>query len=99
MGMDPYKHKWDRLKTYSGKIAENLTQAATRDVLAAAMPVIEEHGYEIVLTVHDEVVCEAPDTDDYTHDALSTLLATTPHWADGLPLNAGGFEALYYRKE
>ncbi len=78
---------------------ENLSQGLARDVLAAAMPVIEEHGYEIVLTVHDEVVCEAPDTDDYTHEALSTLLATPPHWADGLPLNAGGFEAPYYRKE
>ncbi|MFT4465941.1 MAG: DNA polymerase [Sodalis sp. (in: enterobacteria)] len=99
MGMDPYKHKWSRLKTYGGRLVENLSQGLARDVLAAAMPVIEEHGYEIVLTVHDEVICEAPDTDDYKHDALSTLLATNPHWADGLPLNAGGFEALYYRKE
>lgn len=99
MGMDPYKHKWDRLKTYGGRLVENITQAAARDVLAPAMLVIEEHGYKIVLTVHDEVVCEAPDTDDYTHEALSTLLATNPHWADGLPLNAGGFEAPYYRKE
>lgn len=99
MGMDPYSRKWDRLKTYGGRLVENLSQGLARDVLAAAMPVTEEHGYEIVLTVHDEVVCEAPDTDDYTHDKLNTLLATNPHWADDLPLNAGGFEAPYYRKE
>lgn len=42
------------------------------------MPAIEARGYEIVLTVHDEVITEAPDKDFYFHDQLSRLLAANP---------------------
>ncbi|WP_242425317.1 DNA polymerase [Xenorhabdus bovienii] len=99
MGTNPYSRKWQRLKTYGGKLVENVTQAAARDVLAGNMPLIEEAGYAIVLTVHDEVLTEAPDTPNYSHEHLSTLLATNPDWALDLPLNAGGFESYRYRKE
>lgn len=99
MGTNPYSRKWQRLKTYGGKLVENVTQAAARDVLAGNMPQIEAAGYAIVLTVHDEIISEAPDTKYYSPEHLSLLLATNPEWAPDLPLNAGGFEAYRYRKE
>ena len=99
MGVNPYSRKWQRLKTYGGKLVENVTQAAARDVLAGNMPVIENHGYAIVLTVHDEVLTEASDSTDFSHEQLSALLATNPPWASDLPLSAGGFEAYHYRKD
>lgn len=98
-GVNSYSRKWQRLKTYGGKLVENVTQAAARDVLAGNMPLIEDAGYSIVLTVHDEVICEAPDTDDFNDKALSALLSTNPEWAPDIPLNAGGFEAYHYRKD
>ncbi|EGQ2099196.1 DNA polymerase [Salmonella enterica] len=98
-GVNSYSRKWQRLKTYGGKLVENVTQAAARDVLAGNMPLIEDAGYSIVLTVHDEVICEAPDTDDFNDTALSALLSTNPEWAPDIPLNAGGFEAYHYRKD
>ncbi|KKF34362.1 DNA polymerase I [Erwinia tracheiphila] len=99
MGINTYSRKWQRLQTYGGKLAENVTQATARDVMAANMPGVEDNGYDIILTVHDEVLTEAPDTTDYSHEHLSTLLATNPAWALDLPLSAGGFEARHYRKE
>ncbi|AJJ60482.1 DNA polymerase family A protein [Yersinia pseudotuberculosis] len=99
MGINSYSRKWQRLKTYGGKLTENVTQAAARDVMANNMPLIETSGYEITLTVHDEVLTEAPDTEQFTSDKLSELLATNPEWALDLPLSAGGFEAYHYRKE
>lgn len=98
-GVNSYSRKWQRLKTYGGKLVENVTQAAARDVLAGNMPLIEDAGYSIVLTVHDEVITEAPDTDDFNDKALSALLSTNPEWAPDIPLNAGGFEAYHYRKD
>lgn len=98
-GINPYSRKWQRLRTYGGKLVENVTQAAARDVLAGNMPLIEDAGYSIVLTVHDEVLTEAPDTNDFNDTALSALLSTNPQWAPDIPLNAGGFEAYHYRKE
>lgn len=99
MGVNQYSRKWSRLKTYGGKLTENITQAVSRDILAAAMPAIETAGYRIVLTVHDEIISEAPDNDRYSVDELATLMATTPVWAKGLPLAAAGFETYRYRKD
>lgn len=99
MGVNQYSRKWSRLKTYGGKLAENVTQAASRDVLAGNMPAIEAAGYQIVLSVHDENITEAEDRDEFNADHLAGLMATTPTWAKGLPLAAAGFESYRYRKD
>lgn len=99
MGINQYTKRWQRIKTYSGKITENIDQAVSRDVLAHAMPLAEAAGYQIILTVHDELVTETPDSDAFSADALSEILATNPPWAAGLPLAAGGFEGYRYRKD
>ena len=99
MGIDQYTRKWQRLKTYGGKLFENICQAVARDVMGQNMPAIEQAGYEIVLTVHDEVITEATDTDDYTHEHLASLLAANPPWAPDMPLAAAGFETYRYKKD
>lgn len=99
MGVNQYSRKWSRLKTYGGKLFENVCQAVARDVMAHNMPLIEEAGYQIVLTVHDEVICEAPDSDEFNAEHLSGLLSANPPWAPDMPLAAGGFEAYRYRKD
>ncbi len=99
MGINQYSRKWQRLKTYGGKLFENVCQAVARDVMANNMPLIELSGYRIVLTVHDEVICEAPDDPGFNTEHLSSLLASNPYWAKDLPLAAGGFEAYRYRKD
>ena len=98
-GVNQYSRKWSRLKTYGGKLAENITQAVARDVMAHAMPLIEDAGYQIVLTVHDEVICEAPDSPEFNPDHLASLLAANPPWAPDMPLAAAGFETDRYRKD
>ena len=98
MGDNPYTRKWERIKTYGGKLFENVVQAASRDVLYASMPRAEEAGYPIVLHVHDELVTEPLDTKDFSHAKLSGILASPKGWTTGLPLAAAGFESYYYRK-
>lgn len=98
-GVNPYSRKWGRIKTYSGKLFENICQAGSRDVMAANMKAIEEKGYEIVLTVHDELITQAPDTDAFSANDLSAMLSKNPSWAATLPLSAGGFTGYRYRKD
>jgi DNA polymerase len=99
MGVNQYSRQWSRLKTYSGKLAENITQAVARDVLASTMPAIEAAGYPIVLSVHDELLCEADDTKFYSHEKLAALMSAPPAWAKDLPLAAAGFETYRYKKD
>lgn len=52
-----------------------------------------------MLTVHDEVICEAPDTSNYSPEHLASLLAANPPWAPDMPLAAAGFETDRYKKD
>ena len=59
MSVDSQTRKWKRTATYGGKIVENITQAVARDVMAHAMIKCADEGvYDLVMTVHDEMVTE-----------------------------------------
>lgn len=89
--------RWERMETYSGKIAENINQAIARDVLFAAMRRVSAKGYDIVASVHDEIVCEVPDS--VTVDEICAIMAEPPEWASDLHLRAAGFETPFYKKD
>ncbi len=91
--------RWDFIRSYSGKVTENVTQATARDILAESMPLAEEKGYRIVLSVHDELITETPDSPEFSAEKLSGIMTTAPAWAEDLPLSAAGFEAYRYRKD
>lgn len=99
LGINQYTRKWCKLSTYGGKLAENVTQASSRDILATGMIIAEQCGYETVLSVHDELITEVIDGDAYSEKGLSKILSTPPAWAYGLPLAAAGFESKRYKKE
>ncbi|QXV81958.1 DNA polymerase I [Escherichia phage KarlBarth] len=97
-GENQTTRQWGFQYTYGGKLTENIVQALCRDILAWSMPGVESAGYEIVLSVHDELITEVPDTDDYTTEELCALMCDLPIWAKGFPLAAEGDIMYRYRK-
>lgn len=97
-GENQLTRQWTTLYTHGGKACENIVQALCRDLLAYAMINVERGGYPIVLSVHDELVCETPDTADYTVHDLEKLMCALPEWAEGFPLVAEGQELKRYAK-
>lgn len=97
-GVNQYTRQWGQIKTYSGKLAENFSQAFARDLLFYKTPDIEESGYQILVKIHDELLTETPDTPEFNTEALSQMMATAPSWAQGIPLAAAGFETYRYKK-
>ena len=79
MGNNQYTRKWERLYTYGGKFAENITQAVARDVLGHNMPLIESSGYEIDLTVHDEVITKPMTYRNTTMNIYQACLLPIPN--------------------
>lgn len=97
-GENQLTRQWTTLYTHGGKACENIVQALCRDLLAYAMINVEGGGYPIVLSVHDELVCETPDTPDYTVAELEKLMCALPEWAEAFPLVAEGAEMKRYAK-
>lgn len=96
-GLDD-KKRWRHLPTYGGKLVENIVQGYARDCLAHKMLLLAAEGYKIVLHVHDEVVIQEPLNGRTIEDVNMIMKAPIP-WAEGLPLNAEGFETQYYKKD
>lgn len=97
MTVDGTTNKWVETHTYGGKLAENVTQAICRDLLAHAIVNAEAAGYPVVLHVHDEVVSEMPKGAG-TLEEFERICARTPKWAEGLPVTTAGWRGERYRK-
>lgn len=91
--------QWVKVFTHGGKMTGNVCQTIARDILAPAILSAESRGYLPILTVHDEILTEAPDTDDYSAAGLVEIMSTNPAWTPGLPLAAAGFETFRYKKD
>lgn len=97
MGISASK-KWGVLETFGGKLVENIVQAIARDLLAYALINTANAGYDIVFHVHDEIIAEM-EVGKGSVDEMCMLMSKAPAWADGLPLDADGYECEYYRKD
>ena len=89
-------NKWDKIESYGGKFVENIVQAIARDILAEAMMRLEKKGFNIVMHIHDEVVIES---DSSSIEEVNQIMSVVPEWADGLILEADGFESEFYKKD
>lgn len=88
-GSVPRNGKMMRCKLYGGLLAENLTQAFARDIFMDRVAELSRKGYEVILRVHDEVVCLV---DEATAEAslkdIESTMATAPEWCANLPMGA-----------
>jgi DNA polymerase len=98
MGQNQTTRQWQKIYTYGGKLAENVTQALCRDMLAFALVGVERAGWPIVLHVHDEIVTDVPNEPQYSAAELERLMCELPDWAEGFPLAAEGQELFRYAK-
>ena len=90
--------KWLRLESYGPKFVENIVQASSRDLLVSALRRLSHKGYRIVMHVHDEAVLEVPEGESSVEEVCA-IMSETPAWAEGLILNADGYECNFYKKD
>jgi len=88
-----------RENLYGGKLAENITSAISRDILGYAMLKVDQAGFPIVLTVHDEIIAEVWRKGALTLKKMIALMLEIPRWAMGIPLAIEGYQDVRYYKK
>jgi DNA polymerase len=88
------------VRSWPGKLIENIVQAIARDVMAEAIVRVHRKGPPLIATVHDELISEVPE--DRAEDArgwLMRVMNRAPKWAPGLPVAAEATVGRRYRKD
>lgn len=89
---------WIRMRTWGGRLCENVVQATARDIQWYGMRALEAAGYPIVLHVYDEDVAEVP-AGWGSVEEFERIMSTMPPWAHDWPIRAsGGWRGRRYRK-
>jgi len=78
---------WLRDSTYGGKLTENICQAIARDCMAHAMLKLDAAGFELILTIHDEIMAEHDkENAEARAEEFRRICEEPPPWAPDLPL-------------
>ena len=104
MGKHQVTNQWTRIDSHGGKYIENIVQALARDLLGFGMLEAHYEGFYIVGHVHDEIITEEDEFDDYHTEPLlrecMTKRVQEKHpWTTTMPLGAAGYESTTYRKD
>lgn len=91
--------QWRKLSLYGGLQCENVVQGTARCVMVDRMFAVEERGYPLILTVHDELLAEVPlQRLDLNNKDFEQIMSVVPSFIAGLPLAAKAWEDTRYIK-
>jgi DNA polymerase len=95
-----YTRQWSRNALIGSSIFQSAVQGTARDCLAVAMLNLEKAGYEVINSIHDEVLLLVDE--DRAEEALENdvmhIMTNPPKWAPDFPLAAEGWCGKRYRK-
>lgn len=96
-GLNQITKKWEKIRTYGGKLTENVVQSIARDILGIVILRADKEGMDTVFHIHDEIVVEA--TQEQTLEQVEALFDTPISWCKDLPLKGAGYTTPYYLKD
>lgn len=96
-GLNQTTKKWEKVRTYGGKLTENVVQATARDILGVVIIRAEQSELPIVFHVHDEIIVEANETQ--TLNDVEAIFSQPISWCRDLPLKGAGYTTPYYIKD
>ena len=96
-GTNQTTKKWGKIRTYGGKLTENVVQAIARDILGVVILRAREAGLPVVFHIHDEIIVEA--APGQTLEQVEALISKPISWCTDLPLKGAGYTPPYYLKD
>ena len=96
-GLNQTTKKWEAIRTYGGKLTENIVQSVARDILGIVILRAEDAGLKIVFHIHDEIIVEAEP--GQTLEDVTAIFSQPIDWCKDLPLKGAGYTTPYYLKD
>ena len=96
-GLNQITKKWEKIRTYGGKLTENVVQSIARDILGIVILRAYRESLNIVFHIHDEIIVEAEA--DQTLKDVEKLFSEPISWCTDLPLKGAGYSTPYYLKD
>ena len=96
-GMNQITKKWGSVRTYGGKLTENIVQAIARDILGIVILRARKAGLPVVFHIHDEIVVEVEESRPLSD--VEALFSQPIEWCRDLPLKGAGYTTPYYLKD
>lgn len=96
-GVNSVTRQWCRQSTYGGSQFQGVVQAIAYDLMDHGWKNVEEKGFDVVLSVHDEVGAEGDADRDLAE--FEAAMNDTPDWAEGCPVSSEGYVSDRYRKD
>lgn len=94
-----YTRQWGRNALIGSSLFQSAVQGTARDCLAVAMINLEKAGYEVINSIHDEVLLLVEEQSAESALAeVTSIMTTPPTWAPDFPLAAEGWYGKRYRK-
>lgn len=88
-----------RVKMYGANLFQNSVQATARDCFGHILKNLHEHGFKVVLHVHDEVVVEVDEENALHAKAdIQELMKQGPEWMKDVPLDSEAIITKEYTK-
>jgi DNA polymerase len=97
-GISSGTRKWAKQKLIRGTLTENAAQASSRDILATAKLRLIAAGYNVIFSVHDEVISHDRQDFGSLKEFNSIMEKTDSNIYPGLPIKAEGFIINRYKK-
>jgi DNA polymerase len=94
-----FTRQWSRNALIGSSIFQSAVQGTARDFLADSMIRLDKAGYQIINSIHDEVLLlvEEQSAESALNDVVR-IMTTPPVWAPDFPLAAEGWHGKRYRK-
>ena len=99
LGTQVGSRAYGETSSWGGKLTENIVQAVARDCLAQALLKVDQAGYNVIFSVHDELIAEVPDGQvEAAKNTIDQIMAEPVEFLPTMPLKGDTYEAAYYRK-
>jgi DNA polymerase len=92
------RRQWTERAIHGGSLFQSSIQAICRDLLVESQLRLEQAGFPVNMSVHDETASVVPASWASRAEEFCKIMTQVPEWTKGFPIGADGWVGARYKK-